>query len=123
MQEAVYWCCDFPAPDSCKSHVSILKQIVIRCHIRKLCLHIIEHDMKCGELTIVDQHGAHLLRAYTNPRHRLRVEAVRIDTDGEEKDMDIVPRSAAALTRIVSRYPHGCYIIVYVRYLRAPAGY
>ena len=102
MQEAGYRRSDHPSPASCRAHVSILEQITIGCHIRKLRLQIIEHEMEWEELTVVHQHRAHLLRTHTNSRHRLRLKTVWVDRAGEEKDVDVVLRSAATLMRIVS---------------------
>jgi hypothetical protein len=62
----------------------MLKQSMMGCHVPKLRLQIIEHDMEWEELTIVHQHQAHLFGAYTNSRHRLHLKTVRVDRAGEE---------------------------------------
>jgi hypothetical protein len=50
MQEAVYQPYDFLALHFYRAHISILKQITIGCHIPKLCLQIIEHELEWEEL-------------------------------------------------------------------------
>ena len=50
--KAVYVPDGFQAPDSCRSHVSILEQLTIRCRARELRFKVIEHQLKWGELLL-----------------------------------------------------------------------